>query len=113
MRMPPYMRERVVLEARSGAVSGPVTVSYFDPRTGEPTDARCEPLHAPAKAPDAQAGYLAALERGRRKRPVSVDGTVYESIAAASRAAGCSRGRLGNALRSGATEYGGHAIGFA
>lgn len=88
----PYMRTRYVLDAHSGAVSGPVRVSYFDPRTGEPCDTKPEPLgeHDQAKRSRERAGYRESLERGWKRRAVLVDGVEYESIAAA---AGGDQGR--------------------
>lgn len=115
MKTPPYMPERVVLEARSGAVSGPVRVSYFDPRTGEPCDERPEPLSRRAQAVRSReiAGYEASLERGRKKRPCTVDGVRYESIAAASRATRLDRCGLGAALKEDRGEYKGREVAYA
>lgn len=115
MKTPPYMPERVVLEARSGAVSGPVRVSYFDPRTGEPCDERPEPLSDRVQTARSREleGYAASLERGRKKRPVLVDGVRYESIGAAARTARVDRGCLGQALKEGRAEYRGHEVAYA
>ena len=105
---------RVVLDAHSGATSGPVRVSYFDPRTGEPCDAKPEPLHGDQERRGREReGYRESLERGRKKRAVVVDGVEYESIAAAARAIGVDKTSLGAAMRSGAIEYGGRAVRYA
>ncbi len=105
---------RVVLDAHSGAVSGPVRVSYFDPRTGEPCATKPEPLHGDQERRGREReGYRESLERGRKKRAVVVDGVEYESIAAAARAIGVDKTSLGAAMRSGAIEYGGRAVRYA
>lgn len=110
----PYMRTRYVLDAHSGATSGPVRVSYFDPRTGEPCDAKPEPLHGEQERRRREReGCRESLERGRKKRAVVADGREYESIAAAARAIGVDKTSLGAALRSGAVEYGGRAVRYA
>ena len=57
-----YMRTRYVLDAHSGAVSGPVRVSYFDPRTGEPCATKPEPLHGDQERRGREReGYRASL----------------------------------------------------
>ncbi|WP_417352157.1 NUMOD1 domain-containing DNA-binding protein [Gordonibacter pamelaeae] len=111
----PYMKMRCVLDARSGAVSGPVRVSYFDPRTGEPSPTKCEPLgnRDQEDAARAKQGCRASMERGQKKRPVVVDGRVFESINAAARSIGTSHSHLGNILRAGGTEHRGHSVRFA
>ena len=109
-----YLQQRVVLDAHSGAVSGPVRVSYFDPRTGEPCATKPEPLHGDQERRGREReGYRESLERGRKKRAVVVDGVEYESIAAAARAIGVDKTSLGAAMRSGAVEYGGRAVRYA
>lgn len=110
----PYMRARYVLDAHSGAVSGPVRVSYFDPRTGEPCATKPEPLHGDQERRIREReGYRESLKRGRRCRAVVVDGVRYESIAAAARAIGVDKTSLGAAMRSGAVEYGGRSVRYA
>lgn len=109
------LRGHLVMDACSGAASGPVRVSYFDPRTGEPCDERPEPLSRRVQAVRSReiAGYEASLERGRKKRPCTVDGVRYESIAAASRATRLDRCGLGAALKEGRAEYRGHEVAYA
>lgn len=110
-----YLRQRVVLDAHSGAVSGPVRVSYFDPRTGEPCATKPEPLHRPADREEAKrkACGCVVVRANRRGKPVLVDGARYETIAAAARSIGVDKTSLGAALRSGAVEYGGRAVRYA
>lgn len=110
----PYMRTRYVLDAHSGATSGPVRVSYFDPRTGEPCATKPEPLHGDQERRSRErAGYRESLERGWKRRAVLVDGVEYESISAAAGAVKADKTTLGSALRSGATEFRGHSVGYA
>ena len=110
----PYMQTRYVLDAHSGAVSGPVRVSYFDPRTGEPCATKPEPLHGDQERRGREReGYRESLERGRKKRAVVVDGVLYESISAAAGAIGCDKGGLGAKLRAGGSSHIGHSVGFA
>lgn len=109
-----YLQLRAVLDQGSGAVSGPVRVSYFDPRTGEPCDAKPEPLRGDQESRRRERdGYRASLARGWKKRAVLVGGVEYESIAAAARAIGVDKTSLGAAMRSGAVEYGGRAVRYA
>lgn len=110
-----YLQQRVVLDAHSGAVSGPVRVSYFDPRTGEPCATKPEPLYRPADREEAKrkACGCVVVRANRRGKPVLVDGVRYETIAAAARSIGVDKTSLGAAIRSGAVEYGGHAVRYA
>ena len=113
------MRERFGRSALDygvdGAMSGPVKVSYFDPRTGKPCAKKPRPLHSAEEREAIRAAAEAAAKArgGRPVRPVVVDGVVYESIAAAARAMGASPSTLGSALRKGAAEYSGHEVSFA
>lgn len=108
------LRGTLVMDASSGATSGPVRVSYFDPRTGEPCDAKPEPLHGDQERRIREReGYRASLARGWKRRAVLVDGVEYESISAAAGAVKADKTTLGSALRSWATEFRGHAVGFA
>lgn len=111
----PYMQTRYVLDAHSGATSGPVRVSYFDPRTGEPCATKPEPLHRPADREEAKrkACGCVVVRANRRGKPVLVDGVRYETIAAAARSIGVDKTSLGAAIRSGAVEYGGRSVRYA
>ena len=106
--------------------SGPVRVSYFDPRTGEPCDEKPEPLKRKAarKTPRQLSEERAAAERegaeiaermaarrakprkraesGRSKKPVVVDGVRYASQAEASAATGIARSTLSRKSAQGA-----------
>lgn len=129
---------RVVRDRGSGATSGPVRVSYFDPRTGEPCDVKPEPLRAPKpcaesaavrdarhRAAVAEAMGISERMRARRKgggskggrrgfrRAVLVDGLRYESVMRAAEAVGCSNRHLCTALRGGRTTVKGHAVEYA
>lgn len=110
-----YLQLRAVLDQGSGAVSGPVRVSYFDPRTGEPCDEKPEPLHTQADREEAKrkACGCVVVRANRRGKPVLVDGVRYETIAAAARSIGVDKTSLGAAIRSGAVEYGGRAVRYA
>lgn len=113
------MRERFGRSALDygidGAMSGPVKVSYFDPRTGKPCAKKPRPLHSSEERAAIRAAAEAAAKAraGRPVRPVVVDGVVHESIAAAARSMGASPSTLGAALRKGASEYSGHEVSFA
>ena len=109
------LRGTLVMDACSGATSGPVRVSYFDPRTGEPCDSKPEPLSDRVQTRRSREleGYRASLDRGRRCRPVLVDGVLFESINAAARGIGVSRCGLGEALRMGRCEYKGMEVAYA
>ena len=109
-----YLQLRAVLDQGSGAVSGPVRVSYFDPRTGEPCDEKPEPLHGdPERRGREREGYRASLARGWKKRAVMVGGVEYESIAAAAPAVGVSKTKLAKSLREGAAEVNGRSVRYA
>lgn len=112
------MRERFGRSALDygvdGAMSGPVKVSYFDPRTGEPCSEKPAPLRSYEERERRRAEAKAAAKAGRpAARPVIVDGVVYGSIHSAALAIGASSSSFGAALRRGAVEYSGHAVGFA
>lgn len=104
----------------------PVVTSWIDPRTGEPSPTKCEPLHVdgragirrdergnPASAVALERGTMAAQmreaskrgieamkkRRGYPGRPVEVDGRRYESQAEAATAEGFPRQALAS-LRS-------------
>lgn len=111
----PYMRARYVLDAHSGAVSGPVRVSYFDPRTGEPCDEKPEPLHTQADREEAKrkACGCVVVRANRRGKAVRVDGVRYDSVAAAARSIGVNRSWMNKALRAGRGEYMGHEVAYA
>ena len=131
---------RVVRDRGSGATSGPVRVSYFDPRTGLPCDVKPEPLRSDKPCGKRHAALEREAERGmavaeareisermmaRRKgggsrggrrggrRAVLVDGLRYESVKLAAEAAGCSNRYLCTALRGGRTTVKGHAVEYA
>lgn len=129
---------RVVRDRGSGACSGPVRVSYFDPRTGEPCETKPEPLRAPKpcaesaaerdarhRAAVAEAMGISERMRARRKgggskggrrgfrRAVLVDGLRYESVMLAAEAVGCRGPYLCTVLRSGGTTVKGHAVAYA
>ena len=109
-----YLQLRAVLDQGSGAVSGPVRVSYFDPRTGEPCATKPEPLHGDQeKRGREREGYRASLARGWKKRAVMVGGVEYESIAAAAPAVGVSKTKLAKSLRDGAAEVNGRSVRYA
>lgn len=111
----PYMRARYVLDAHSGAVSGPVCVSYFDPRTGEPSPTKCEPLHTSADREEAKrkACGCVVVRANKRGKAVRVDGMLYDSVAAAARSIGVNRSWMNKALRAGRSEYMGHEVAYA
>ena len=116
-----------VIEPReNGRKLPPLEISYFDPRTGEPSPTKCAPLHAdgragvrrdesgnPASAVALERGTMAAQmreaskrgieamkkRRGYPGRPVEVDGRRYESQAEAATAEGFPRQALAS-LRS-------------
>ena len=84
----------------------PIEISYFDPRTGEPSDGPCDPLHADGMAGverdeqgnPVKGNFGACSQRkmadarnrgrneGRNKIPVEVNGVLYQSQREASRA---------------------------
>lgn len=132
---------QLVPEARSGACSSEVRVSYFDPLTGEPCDERPVPRRtqrAEMTRAQREAARRAAIAEGEaimegmqrrraaqprrlagapahggRKRAVLVDGAEYESVTAAAKAIGTSEQHLGKRLRAGAGKVKGHTVAFA
>lgn len=110
-----YLQLRAVMDAHSGATSGPVRVSYFDPRTGEPPPTKCEPLHTQADREEAKraACGCVVVRANRRGKPVRVDGVRYDSVAAAARSIGVNRSWMNKALRAGRGEYMGHEVAYA
>lgn len=105
---------RVVFDRGSGATSGPVRVSYFDPRTGEPCDAKPEPLHGGGAAKRGIGlDAVLSMSRPRNARPTVVDGVRYASVRAAAKAVGCSAVTLRKYLRSGAASCRGHEVAYA
>lgn len=93
----------------SGARSGEVRVSYFDPETGEPLAERKGAPRRPAE------GVARRMPRGPGApgRPVLVDGARYPSVSAAARAVGCAQPTLSEALRKGRKTCKGHAVAWA
>lgn len=126
---------------KSYAKSSPVRVSYFDPRTGEPCEEKPEPLTKAEKAKKSRAERDAERIKAeaeateimrnmeerknakrrksqqdsakRWKRPVFVDGVLFESVKAASMEVGTSPEWLGLMLRNGVSECKGKSIKFA
>lgn len=139
------------LEGEHASMIRPVRVSYFDPTTGEPCDAKPEPRKRAKKAIDARAQEAEQhaarkeareiednmrkrvyrekyhrrqqeLREGKRhtgghnggvKRPVVVDGVLYESVKAAAEACGSSQSWLMQRLKGGDGTCKGHAVAFA
>lgn len=96
-----------------GAQSGPVKVSYFDPRTGKPCAKKPRPLGKFCQIPVRRmsCGTL-IVAPNRRGRPVLVDGLRYESIAAAARANGIDKNQLGLMMNKGVREIDGRIFEF-
>lgn len=125
-------------EFTSGACSGPVKVSYFDPATGKPCASKPKPLERREQSGGEQkqhggtretGGRSAATVRPRRKaresryrprrnelggranaKPVYVDGKLYLSVREAAEAVGGNTANLATALRKGAAKYKGHDV---
>lgn len=131
---------RVVRDRGSGACSGPVRVSYFDPRTGEPCETKPEPLRSDKPCGKRHAALEREAERaravaeareisermmarrkgggskgGRRggRRAVLVDGLRYESVKLAAEAAGCRYQYLCTVLSGGGAVVKGHPVAYA
>lgn len=105
---------RVVRDRGSGATSGPVRVSYFDPRTGEPCDAKPEPLRGRRTAKRGIGlDKVLSMSRGANAKPTVVDGVRYASVSAAAKAVGCTAQTLRKYLKSGAASCRGHAVAYA
>lgn len=123
-------------EPPSTGRSSEVRVSYFDPVTGEPRATKPKPLDKKAEpkksayekyvqrraAEDEAAEIMrnmekrkakTAKERAKRKRPVLVDGKLYESVTAAAKAVGTTPQHLGTTLNSGKRTLKGKSIAFA
>lgn len=126
-----------------GGRSSEVRVRYFDPATGEPRGEKPEPLARRAekepgpherderrRAAEAEAAEIAEAMRrrrraaggggsrtggavGGRKRPVLVDGALFESVAAAAAEVGTTPQNLGRALLDGRGSVKGRAVRFA
>ena len=77
--------------------SGEVRTGFIDPATGEPRYTEPSP-----KAPHSS-----------KKRPVLVDGVLFESVSAASKEVGCTSQALGIALRKGSPICNGRRVEFA
>lgn len=113
------MKERLkppslAYDSGSGACSGPVRLSYFDPRTGEPCDAKPEPLHGGGAAKRGIGlDAVLSMSRPHNARPTVVDGVRYASVRAAAKAVGCSAVTLRKYLRGGAASCRGHAVAYA
>lgn len=113
------MKERLkspslAYDSGSGACSGPVRVSYFDPRTGEPCDVKPEPLHGGGAAKRGIGlDAVLSMSRPHNARPTVVDGVRYASVSAAAKAVGCSAVTLRKYLGSGAASCRGHAVAYA
>ena len=111
------MKERLkspslAYDSGSGACSGPVRVSYFDPRTGLPCDEKPVPLHD-GKRRGAGLDAVLRMSRPHNARPTVADGVRYASVSAAARAVGCSAVTLRTHLRGGAASYRGHEVAYA
>lgn len=61
------------VDPSSGAVSGEVRVSYFDPRTGKPCKRKPKPLH-PERHDKPETKWRRTIPRERETIPVRVDG---------------------------------------
>ena len=113
------MKERLkppslAYDSGSGACSGPVRLSYFDPRTGEPCDEKPEPLRGGGAAKRGIGlDAVLSMSRPHNARPTVVDGVRYASVSAAARAVGCSAVTLRKYLRGGAASCRGHAVAYA
>ena len=105
-----------IVDSSSGAVSGEVRISYFDPITGEPRKTKPRMTKSAMEGANAQSKRAASIANARAKsievcgNPVIVDGVVYPSTNSTAKAVGCAGCTLANKLRDGATEYRGHAI---
>ena len=105
---------RVVRDRGSGATSGPVRLSYFDPRTGLPCDAKPEPLRGGGAAKRGIGlDAVFSMSRAANAKPTVVDGVRYASVTAAAKAVGCTAQTLRKYLRSGAASCRGHAVAYA
>lgn len=130
---------RAASEFTSGACSGPVKVSYFDPETGKPCASKPKPLgrreqrggeqkksggtretHSERSTATARPRRRARGSRYKPKRnelggranakPVYVDGKLYLSVREAAEAVGGNTANLATALRKGAAKYKGHEV---
>lgn len=111
------MKERLkspslAYDSGGGRAPSPVRVSYFDPRTGEPCDAKPVPLHD-GKRRGAGLDAVLSMSRPHNARPTVVDGVRYASVNAAAKAVGCSAVTLRKYLRGGAASCRGHAVAYA
>ncbi len=95
------------VDPSSGAVSGEVRVSYFDPRTGKPCKKKPKPLH-----PERHDKPKPKTVWRRTPRAVFVDGERYPSIGKAARFIGVAPTTLEKALKSG-SEVKGHEVAYA
>lgn len=101
-------------DSGGGREPSPVRVSYFDPRTGEPCDAKPEPLHGGGAAKRGIGlDAVLSMSRPRNARPTVVDGVRYASVRAAAKAVGCSAVTLRKYLGGGAASCRGHAVAYA
>ena len=104
-------------EPHSGARSGEVRVSYFDPVTGRPCRRKPAPRSAQLKTaaerpPERGRGGWNFKPRKSSGTRCTVDGEEYESIAAAARATGISYRTLQKACCGGSSEAAGHSVSF-
>lgn len=133
-----YRYGPALLDQPSKGKSSEVRVGYFDPVTGEPRDTKPEPL--PKKAVSRSSAYERFAQRkaaedeaaeimrnmkerhanearerhrARYRRPVLVDGKLYESVTAAAKAVGTTPQHLGKTLNSGKRALKGKSIAFA
>lgn len=124
-------------EVPSGACSGPVKVSYFDPATGKPCASKPKPLGKREQrggeqerrggTRETRSERIPATARPRRKasryepkvnelggrrnaKPVYVDGKLYLSVREAAEAVGGNVANLAAALREGRDRYKGHDV---
>ena len=125
-------------EPPSTGRSSEVRVSYFDPVTGEPCATKPKPLdkkaepkksayekYAQRRAAEDEAAEIVRnmkerhaneareRHRARYRRPVLVEGKLYESVTAAAKAVGTTPQHLGTTLNSGKRALKGKSIAFA
>lgn len=91
-------------------MNGDVRVRYFDPATGAP---RASPASKESAALPKREPGRGVPAKGRRGKPVVVDGTEYPSIRMAAEAVGVTDATLGCALHAGRTSCNGHEVSWA
>lgn len=101
--------QMVTVDKGSGAKSGPVRVSYFDPATGNPLKAKPRPrAKRKRNRPALKPGTLPV-----NAVAVTLGGVPYESMRAAHLATGVSLNTLQMARKMGWAEVGGMPVSFA